>query len=107
MTLVRTFPKMGGFPELQSYRCTACEEAVTVERRWCRQGGEAALGTDRPARAAAGGGLFSPACQGYVARGAGREIEVKARRANVLTPMRAVGSPSISRLPELLGKAGD
>jgi transposase-like protein len=33
MTLVRTFPKMGGFPELRSYRCTACEEMVTVERR--------------------------------------------------------------------------
>jgi hypothetical protein len=30
--LVRTFPKIGGFPELRSYRRTLCEEVVTVER---------------------------------------------------------------------------
>jgi hypothetical protein len=29
--LVRTFPKIGGFPELRSYRCIVCEEVVTVE----------------------------------------------------------------------------
>jgi hypothetical protein len=31
---VRTFPKIGGFPELRSYRCIVCEEVVTVERKW-------------------------------------------------------------------------
>jgi hypothetical protein len=30
--LVRTFPKIGGFPELRSYSCIVCEEVVTVER---------------------------------------------------------------------------
>ena len=29
--LVRTFPKVGGFPELRSYRCVVCEEVVTVK----------------------------------------------------------------------------
>jgi hypothetical protein len=31
--LVRTFPKIGGFPELRSCSCTLCEEVVTVERK--------------------------------------------------------------------------
>ena len=31
MAPVHTVPKMGGFPELRSYRCTACGEVVTVE----------------------------------------------------------------------------
>jgi hypothetical protein len=30
--LIRTFPKIGGFPELRSYRCIVCEEVVTGER---------------------------------------------------------------------------
>jgi hypothetical protein len=29
--LVRTFPKIGGFPELRSYRCIVCDEVSTVE----------------------------------------------------------------------------
>ena len=32
MARVRTVPKMGGFPELRSYRCTVCREVATVER---------------------------------------------------------------------------
>ena len=32
MALIRTVPKLGGFPELRSYQFTVCEEVVTVER---------------------------------------------------------------------------
>jgi hypothetical protein len=31
MALARIFPKIGGFPELRSYRCVVCDEVLTLE----------------------------------------------------------------------------
>jgi hypothetical protein len=31
MNLVRTFPKLGGLPELLVFQCSPCEEVETIE----------------------------------------------------------------------------
>jgi len=31
MALARTTPKIGGLPELRTYRCIVCEEVMTIE----------------------------------------------------------------------------